>query len=202
MPDTELAVSRSPSISAHRLLSNGCSSALVRPDGEIDWWCAPRFDSSPLLWKLLDPAGGCARWRGVRMVQASGPPAGPTVTTLLATDDGARVELMDGIVGDEHAAVLVRLVRAELPVVLEHDLTLGGFDLPAVAWTDAGEGRAGDLLVRAEGGELTVEGDRLRSTVTASTRWTGIAVRVGAAPGSIPSFAELAEDLLERERQH
>jgi len=43
-----------PAISAHRLLSDGRSTALIRPDGEVDWWCGPNMDSTPLLWSLLD----------------------------------------------------------------------------------------------------------------------------------------------------
>jgi hypothetical protein len=57
-------------IAAHRVVNGGGSAALIRPDGEIDWWCAPRPDSPPLLWSLLDGAGAAARWRGTEPAAA------------------------------------------------------------------------------------------------------------------------------------
>jgi len=86
----------------------------VRPDGEIDWWCSPDFDSPPVLWSLIDPAAGpSARWVGSRMVRASDAVAGPTARTTLALDDGARFVCWDGLLDVDGTAVLVRLVRGE-----------------------------------------------------------------------------------------
>ena len=59
---------RSPPIAEHRLLSDGRSHALLRPNAEIDWWCWPRVHSSPVCWSLLDAARrhGALAGRAVR----------------------------------------------------------------------------------------------------------------------------------------
>ena len=71
-----------PAISAHRMLGDGTSTALLRPGGEVDWWCAPELDDPPLLWSLLDPAGSAARWLGVRLAAAAGRAAAPVLDTV------------------------------------------------------------------------------------------------------------------------
>ena len=46
-------------IHSYAAVGDGRSSALIAPDGSIDWWCAPCMDAPPLLDRLLDaPAGG------------------------------------------------------------------------------------------------------------------------------------------------
>src|SRR5687768_3002287 len=84
-------------IAAHRLLGDGRSAALVTHDGEVDWWCAPRFDSPPQLWSLLDGDGAAARWCGATFVAIEGRPAGPTAATVVRID-ARRVRLWDGLV--------------------------------------------------------------------------------------------------------
>ena len=54
-----------PPIDDHRVLGDGCTTALLRPDGEVDWWCAPLPHDAPLLWSLLDPDGGASRFLDV-----------------------------------------------------------------------------------------------------------------------------------------
>jgi GH15 family glucan-1,4-alpha-glucosidase len=45
-------------ISDHAFLSDCSSAALVDRHGSINWWCVPRFDSSSVLGRLLDPEAG------------------------------------------------------------------------------------------------------------------------------------------------
>lgn len=96
--------------------------------GEITWWCPNRYDSEPLLWWLLDPNGGVARWRDAEAAVWDPCPAGPTARTTVRIG-GRRYSLWDGLVERGDATVLVRLVRAETGrAVLGHHLRLGGFD--------------------------------------------------------------------------
>src|SRR3954452_3180414 len=127
-----------PTIEAHRLLGDGRTTALVRDDAEIDWWCAPRPHDDPLLWSLLDAEGSAARFDGARALDGEHPTAhaptddpvaGPTLRTTIATEDGA-VEITDALLPAHHGgSALVRLLRAvDRPVALTHVLRLGGFD--------------------------------------------------------------------------
>ena len=64
---TRARLSTPPPIGAHRLLGSGRSIALLLPEGEVDWWCAPEPDDPPLLWSVT--VGGCiestpAVWNG------------------------------------------------------------------------------------------------------------------------------------------
>lgn len=117
-----------PSISAHRLIGNGRSALLLRPDAEIDWWCAPELDSAPVCWSLLDPGGGRAVFRDVRYARRSAEPAGRTAHTELATASG-RIGVRDGLLDDGIAGVtLVRLVRAvDTELDVQHELCLAKF---------------------------------------------------------------------------
>ena len=45
----------------HGFISDTRSGALVAADGTVDWWCPRRYDSEPLLTRLLDPSGACLR---------------------------------------------------------------------------------------------------------------------------------------------
>jgi alpha,alpha-trehalase len=63
-PDTVTAsrpqrdASGSLPVAAYAMLSDCSSAALVGSDGSIDWLCLPRFDSSALFSRLLDPDAG------------------------------------------------------------------------------------------------------------------------------------------------
>jgi GH15 family glucan-1,4-alpha-glucosidase len=111
-------------LASHRLLSDGSGAALLRPDGEVDWWCADRFDSVPTLWSILDPGGAAARFADVTAVARRDEPAEPTTTTTLRAACGA-VEVRDGFVHRR----LIRVCRClDGALLLEHEVALGGFD--------------------------------------------------------------------------
>lgn len=117
-----------PDLADHRLLGDGAGAALVRPDAGIDWWCAPFFDSPPVLWSLLDPAGAQAVFRGAGAVGEGhhDRPAGPTTTTTVRIG-GRAVTVRDGYA----AGRLIRLVHTVGgPLDVVHDTTLGGFGAP------------------------------------------------------------------------
>ena len=94
---TAAAATHRPPLGSHRLLGHGVGAALVRIDGEVDWWCPDRFEATPLLWSLLDRDGGCSRWRDAAAAAWDGCPAGPTATTTVRVGEH-RVELWDGLV--------------------------------------------------------------------------------------------------------
>jgi hypothetical protein len=96
------------------------------PDGTVDWWCAPRFDSPPLLWRLLDPDGPAASYDDVTECDRGDAVAGPVLRTTVRAARGT-VELYDGLIDGG----LVRLARAvDHDLSLRHRVRLGGFGGP------------------------------------------------------------------------
>lgn len=174
-----------PAIAAHRLLGDGSTTALLRPAGEIDWWCAPAMDSPPLLWSLLDPDGAAARWLDVRLSAAAGQAAGPVLSTVLQSPRG-RVECRDGLhCDDDRGSSLVRLVRGlDEDLDLEHELSLGGFDQPWARW-EGTTARVGQLHVRVVGGRSRLDGRTLRTRVQAPRgQWTALVVTLDPDRGA------------------
>lgn len=45
-------------INQNALLSDCGAAALVTSEGSVDWLCLPRFDSAPVLGRLLDDGAG------------------------------------------------------------------------------------------------------------------------------------------------
>ena len=166
-----------PPVAAHRLLGDGSSTALLRPGGEVDWWCAPEMDSPPVLWSLLDADGAAARWRGVRLAASAGRVAGPVLSTVLQSARG-RVECRDGLhCADDRGSSLIRLVRGlDKDLELDHELALGGFDQPWASW-DGATARTGGLTLRVLGGASAPEGRWLRTRIVAPQgEWAGLVV--------------------------
>ncbi len=170
-------MSHAPPIAAHRLLGDGSSTALLRPNGEVDWWCAPELDDPPLLWSLLDPSGAAARWLDVRLSAGAGRAAAPVLDTGLQSPRG-RLETRDALVcTDDRGSSLVRLVRgldADLDVV--HELSVGGFDGPEGVWDGASATVHGRAL-RVLGGTSVVDGRGLRTRLQAPRgAWAAVVV--------------------------
>jgi hypothetical protein len=189
-------------MAAHRLLGDGCGTAMVAYDGTIDWWCAPAFDAPPLLWSLLDPAGAASAWIGATYVEAPSRPAGPTSRSVVRVD-GRRVILRDGLVPSEDGTCLVRLARLEdgPPLRATHRLALGGFDRPWAASTNGELTLDGVKLDLVADGEVTGGRPWLSLDVWLTTdRWVGMVIGVDASvPWSAPADAAGALDDLDAE---
>lgn len=193
-----------PELGGHRLLASGRSAALIRTDGEIDWWCAPDVDDPPILWSLLDPSGGRARWADARMARRCMHPAGPATTTTLMIG-GVPVECWDGLVAVEGGgAALVRLVRTrDDPLDLAHELWVGGFDQPLGEWVGSAA-QLGSTSIHVAGGESTVIDGRLETRVRApgGQAWTAVVISAGepvaADANVLASALRSAEDLARR----
>jgi len=174
-------------IGAHRLIGDGRSTALIRPDAEIDWWCAPEMDSPPLAWSLLDGAGAAARWHGARVVKVDPRPAGPTARTLVRIE-AATVECWDGLLWqDGGGTVLVRAARcAKQPLDVTHELRLGGFDAGFADWDEA-TATVGEAKIMVHGGRSSGDGQVLCTRLRApSGVWAVLTVGVDATPPDEP----------------
>ncbi len=179
-PFDEVVVAQPP-IGDHRLLGDGWSTALIRPDATIDWWCAPAIDSPPLLWQLLDVHGPTSRWHGAEAVSTSDDVAGPGLRTTVNIG-GVQLELLDGLLHPTTGTVLVRLVRAVgEPVAVEHRMELGGFEGEAVSWDADAAGCADGLAVTITGhGDTVAIGATARTVLHAvPSEWRGVLVTVG-----------------------
>jgi hypothetical protein len=164
------AARHTPPIAAHRVLGDGRSSALVRPDDTVDWWCAPAIDDPPVLWSLLDPAGAAARWCDVEAVARDPRPAGPVTSTTLR-HRGGRLETRLALRCTDDAGgggpTLVRLIRnLDAPLDVLHELTTGGFDAPRSPWQGTAAEVNGATLV-VHGGVSVADGWCLRTRLRA-----------------------------------
>ncbi len=145
------------------MLSDGKSTALVLPDGEIDWWEWPRMDSPPLCWSLLDTDGSAARWVDVEHAGSDDQPAGPTARTTLRLG-GRLLESWDAMLACDDGSDLVRLVRGtDDDLDVTHELRLGGFDQAWVPWDGAHAMVDGHDLWLA-GGETVIRADGTAAT--------------------------------------
>jgi hypothetical protein len=189
---------RPPPIGAHRVLSDGRSTALLTPLAEVDWWCWPRMHSPPLAWSLLDREGGKAWFVGAQLVDAAPGPAGPTTRTTLRIE-GVTVEVWDGMLACGDGSDLVRLVRAiDVPLHVVHAVRLGGFDVPPLEWEEGQahtvDGRS--LLVRGGATTFGRDGTALTTLHAAANEWAHVSMQAHGEdhdPGEIVAAFERAE---------
>ncbi len=113
-------------IGAYAVLGDTRSAALVSPDGGVDWWCLPRFDSPPVCGRLvggpeaghlaLGPAGSAT------IVERDYLPGSPVLRTQWDCDTG-QLTLTDGMVSVVRgrllpSTLLVRRIEADHGPVL------------------------------------------------------------------------------------
>src|SRR3954453_21256305 len=83
-PQSAAAPSPFPPIAEYAFLSNCHTSALVAPDGALDWLCVPSFDSPSVFGTLLDRQAGFFRvgpfWVHVPVTRHSEPGTNTLVT--------------------------------------------------------------------------------------------------------------------------
>jgi hypothetical protein len=184
---------RPPPIAAHRLLSDGRSSALVAADGRIDWWCRPRFHSPPVCWSLLDPDGGTAAWLDATHAGGTDFPAGPTTRTTLRVGFGAVVEILDALLAERDGTDLVRLARRlDAPLDVGHVLKLGGFDGPWAEWHGSEARFPGEPSLFVSGGVTTFAPDGTATTRLRAAPGEWAALVVGTRERTLEADGELA----------
>jgi GH15 family glucan-1,4-alpha-glucosidase len=108
-------------IAEYALLSNCNGAALVSRGGSIDWACLPRFDSSSIFCRLLDPEGG--HWSIAPAENATPFRAYVDDTLVLRTEFAATtgaVALTDALaLGDEEGHAIGRVVPNTLIRIVE-----------------------------------------------------------------------------------
>jgi len=173
--------SRSAADGDLRLLGDGRGSALVGADGSIPWWCTPRADSAPLLWRLLSGEGAGAEWEEVREGRRLGVAAGPSLRGQLTLVGGDRVATVDALLPGKDGDSLIRLVcglDADLAIV--HRLSLGGLDLPWAEWNASSALLADGRRLRVRGGASTAQGRVLHTTLSAPAgSWSALTITFG-----------------------
>src|SRR5919199_2409280 len=97
-PDIARRTGASTPIAEYGLLADCNSAALVSRDGSIDWLCLPRYDSSALFARLLDPDAGhwSIRPAGEFSVERRYVPGTLVIETTFTTEGGS-VRLLDAL---------------------------------------------------------------------------------------------------------
>ena len=141
-----------PRIGDYALLGDTRSAALVSPDGDIDWWCLPRFDSSPLCGRLLGgPAAGhlgLGPAEPATLVDREYLPGTPLLRTRWQCARG-RLTSTEGMVSELRgqllpSTLLVRRIQAD-----DHAVQVRWALAPRHGWTR-------DRLLRREHGQAIV----------------------------------------------
>ncbi len=202
---TEREATHRPSLGSHRLLGQGVGAALIRTDGEIDWWCPDHFEAEPVLWSLLDRHGGRSGWCDATAAAWGACPAGPTARTTVRVHEH-RVQLWDGLLESGAGSVLIRLVRPEsATLTLRHVLRAGGFDMPAAPWRRTEHGATNGVLDVISVDGTDIDGDCAGINVPATPdTWSGIAIYTTQAqqalltPDTLVTLMESAEEKNQR----
>lgn len=135
-------------IGDYALLGDTRSAALVSPDGDIDWWCLPRFDSSPVCGRLVGgPRAGHLGLGPARpgvVSERDYLPGTPVLRTRWLTDQGP-LTMTEGMVSVVRGQLLPSTLLVRRIQTHEHPVTIRWALAPRHAW------RQEPLRCRAEG---------------------------------------------------
>jgi GH15 family glucan-1,4-alpha-glucosidase len=191
-PQSAAAPSPFPPIADYAFLSNCHTSALVAPDGSIDWLCVPRFDSPSVFGTLLDRQAGRFRLApfGINVPTARIYEPGTNIVATTWNTPTGWILVRDALTmgprrgedeitphtrppaDDDADHMLVRTVlclegEVEVELVCEPDFDYGRV---AADWALVGDDRhtadatAGDLTIRLRTDmALGIEGDWVRA---------------------------------------
>ena len=201
-------------ISAHALLSDSKSAALVDLNGSIEWWCTPTFDSPSVFGRILDPDAGHFSITMVDPEEAERRYLDGTLVleTVMSSSDG-EIELIDALAAGEgeeghevglgSPGVLLRRVRCTRgEVVVQVELAPRfeyGLTTPLVL-TVGGQtiARGGPLTLKlSTSAELQVHGSMARAEFTLSEgESVGFALQTGSSWFSLPD--DWSQDEIDR----
>jgi GH15 family glucan-1,4-alpha-glucosidase len=152
-------------ISAHGMIGDGYSAALVRTDGAIDWLCWPHFDSPSVFAALLDPEQGrqsairpCAPYQSLQQYD----PETNVLETLFRVTGQGQVRITDYMpwtndarasIHEVHRRVDCREGEIELEVLFDPRFDYGR-ERPEIEYGEHGvvaRSAGGDTLVAALG---------------------------------------------------
>src|SRR6202000_2588140 len=81
------------------VVGNGRIAALVNNQGQLVWWCFPRFDGDPVFCRLIagdEEKGFCdVVMEGLAGARSEYVRNTAIVTTLLSSEDGAQIRITD-----------------------------------------------------------------------------------------------------------
>jgi len=167
-----------PPIESLSMLSDLRTTALIDPDGRINWCCLPRIDSPAVFAELL---GGASAGRfSVRPVDADGPPRqrylGDSLILETAWDSVRVTDFLDTSGGRPHQragrAELVRIIAGEGPVEIEFAPRLDfGRSITRLSARDGGvvvEDTHDPIVLHAPGVEWSVVAEGRHQTARAT----------------------------------
>lgn len=158
-------------IGAHGLIGDGCTAALVRVDGAIDWLCLPRFDSPSVFAAILDRERG-----GLTAVRPAGAfesvqrydPDTNVLETLFHAPGRGRVRLTDFMPWSNDPRAAIHEVHRRVQCVE------GSLDVEVVFDPRFGYGRAIPRIDLGEHGVIASgpAGERLAAVIGPGSSWT------------------------------
>jgi alpha,alpha-trehalase len=225
-----LQLSPFPPIADYAFLSDCHTSALVAPDGSVDWLCVPAFDSPSVFGNLLDRGAGSFRLAPSTFsvpTQRTYVPGTNVVTTTWHTP-GGWVEVQDALVmgwregpdtvtphtrppadADAHH-MLVRTARC-LGGMVEMQLfcePVGDYGREVASWTVADDGHSADAAVAgrtlrvATDLTLGVEGGAVRGRHLLQPGETAFCALSWAADLAVPADAADAQSRIDETAQY